>query len=382
MIITQYKKKDGKTYYRVQGYIGTCLDTGKEIHISRSGFSTEREAKKEFARLLLEFENGQSINKSTIAYTFIELYHEWLILYKETVKESTYYKTKQIFRDHILPVFGSMNIKAIDTIKVQRAVNDWCKRYVKYVAIKNYASNVFKYAQRLGIVEKNPFDLVIMPKRKEDPNKETKENFYSREELKEFLNTMKDDNPMWATFFWLLAYTGIRKGEALALKWSDLDLKNKTLSITKTVTIGKDHKQIIQSPKTQSGKRLINLDSVTMKVLTKWNKEQYGLLTGFGLPFRGNRLMFSNNDFELLVLSAPAHYLDRFYKKYPHIKRITTHGLRHTHCSLLFEAGATVKEVQDRLGHNDIHTTMNIYAHVTQGKKEETANLFMNYMSV
>ena len=63
------------------------------------------------------------------------------------------------------------------------------------------------------------------------------------------------------------------------------------------------------------------------------------------------------------------------------IRLITPHGLRHTHCSLLFEAGATLKEVQDRLGHADIKTTMNIYAHVTEKKKEETAVKFAEYLA-
>ncbi|HFI0025852.1 TPA: site-specific integrase [Streptococcus suis] len=68
-------------------------------------------------------------------------------------------------------------------------------------------------------------------------------------------------------------------------------------------------------------------------------------------------------------------------KKYD-LPYITPHGFRHTHCSLLFEAGATVKEVQERLGHEDIKTTMNIYAHVTEQAKEQTAHKFAQFMSM
>lgn len=64
------------------------------------------------------------------------------------------------------------------------------------------------------------------------------------------------------------------------------------------------------------------------------------------------------------------------------MRRITTHGFRHTHCSLLFEAGASIKEVQDRLGHSDIKTTMNIYAHVSKEKKEQTADIFAQYVGI
>ncbi|HCU0710950.1 TPA: tyrosine-type recombinase/integrase, partial [Enterococcus faecalis] len=62
------------------------------------------------------------------------------------------------------------------------------------------------------------------------------------------------------------------------------------------------------------------------------------------------------------------------------LKYITTHGFRHTHCSLLFEAGASIKEVQERLGHSDVHTTLNIYAHVSKQIKAETANKFADYV--
>lgn len=64
------------------------------------------------------------------------------------------------------------------------------------------------------------------------------------------------------------------------------------------------------------------------------------------------------------------------------LKQIPTHGLRHTHCSLLFEAGASLKEVQDRLGHSDIQTTMNIYTHVTEKAQEEAINKFSNYLNI
>lgn len=72
--------------------------------------------------------------------------------------------------------------------------------------------------------------------------------------------------------------------------------------------------------------------------------------------------------------------LNRIWRKHPDFKRITSHGFRHTHCSLLFEAGATIKEVQERLGHENIQTTMDIYAHVTQKATDKVANKFASYI--
>lgn len=71
--------------------------------------------------------------------------------------------------------------------------------------------------------------------------------------------------------------------------------------------------------------------------------------------------------------------MSRLTKKF-NLKHVTPHGLRHSHCSLLFEANASIKQVQVRLGHNDVKTTMDVYAHVTKDKEEETAKLFLDYM--
>lgn len=93
-----------------------------------------------------------------------------------------------------------------------------------------------------------------------------------------------------------------------------------------------------------------------------------------------NQLVFSNLSNNFMQLVKVGYNLDLIVKKYG-LKRITTHGFHHTHCSLLFETGATIKEVQDRLGHSDVQTTMNIYAHVTEKAKEKTAEKFANYVN-
>lgn len=95
------------------------------------------------------------------------------------------------------------------------------------------------------------------------------------------------------------------------------------------------------------------------------NEEQYLFTT-----FPGN---------EKLIPARANDLLKWIYKKYPQ-KKITLHGFRHTHASLLFEAGATIKEVQTRLGHSSSKTTLNIYTHVTQSKKQEVAQKFSNYI--
>lgn len=79
-------------------------------------------------------------------------------------------------------------------------------------------------------------------------------------------------------------------------------------------------------------------------------------------------------------LATPNDQLDTFFDNHPKFRKITIHGFRHTHSPLLFEAGASIKDVQVRLGHNDIQTAMNIYTHITKTSREKVAQLFQEYI--
>src|SRR5699024_1331328 len=120
---------------------------------------------------------------------------------------------------------------------------------------------------------------------------------------------------------------------------------------------------------------------ISMKELKEWKKRQKQENFKLGLnSSSSSQLVFNNTKNDILQPGKVRKWIVYVQEKYK-LKKVTTHGLRHTHCSLLFEAGATLKEVQDRLGHSDIQTTMNIYAHVTEKAKEKTAEKFANYVN-
>jgi len=91
-------------------------------------------------------------------------------------------------------------------------------------------------------------------------------------------------------------------------------------------------------------------------------------------------LLFPSTENKPLYLEYLNHNLSKILKE-NNLPKMTVHGFRHTHCSLLFEAGVSIKDVQERMGHTDIKTTMNIYAHVTEQRKEKTAHDFANFMA-
>ncbi len=380
MYIKKYQKKE-ETFYMFQGYLGTDPATGKRITVTRRGFSSQKECELEYYRLKLEFENEGYSKK--VNYTFREVYDLWIAQYQNTVKESTLNKTLGLFKDHILPHFGKMYIDKVKVTHCQSAVNDWFKKLKNYRILKNYTSSVFKHGMKLGIIKENPCLLVTVPVKKFEVEEEEILNYYTKEELVSFLDAMKEHDPdKWYTFFRLLAYSGCRKGELLALTWNDVNFSKDTISINKTLTMGLENKLIIQPPKTKKGKRVLSMDASTMQIMKEWKSKQAKEMLSLGYNTMGkNQLVFTNLKNRFINPQKIGQKIRPICKKID-LKEITPHGFRHTHCSLLFEAGASIKEVQERLGHADIQTTMNIYAHVTEKKKEETAQKFAAYLNI
>lgn len=211
-----------------------------------------------------------------------------------------------------------------------------------------------QHHQRIETIEKSEF-----------------ENFYSKEELNEFLEYVKEDLELnWYTYFRLLAYSSARKSELLALKWSDIDFDTSTLNINKTLTRGLNNKIIIQPTKTVNGRRIIDMDNDSMRLLKQWKmyQAQFMLKLGFNTN-KPDQLVFANTRDNFYSINVPNDRM-RNVQKRNGLKQITVHGLRHTHCSILFSMGASIKDVQARLGHTNIQTTMHICAHVTREEKK------------
>lgn len=380
--IKAYKLKNNETRYKFHVYVGTDSLTGKEQTTTRSGFNTKREAKEALAQIQQEIRKG-TFRKQAFE-TYRDVFELWMEHYENTVEDSTLLKTKRIFINHILPNFGNYKIAKIDAAICQKHVNHWAKKLQRFRMVKNYAALVMKYAIKHGLIDKNPFDLVEMPIIKSkinlDDNEEEFENFYSREKLIQFLHYLEQDyNLKQFALFHLLAFSGMRKGEAFALQWKDIDFETHEIRITKAVKRGELGLNI---GTTKNGEpRTIKADEKTMSLLKLWKLEQAEIYKGNGFNTNSKKqLVFSNEKNVLLDPNKTTKWLTSFLQKH-NLDYITTHGLRHTHCSLLFEAGATIKEVQFRLGHKDVKTTLDVYAHVTKKAKAETIDKFTNFIN-
>lgn len=381
-MIKKYTTKNGETRYLFQTYLGIDPVSGKERRTTRRGFKTMKEAKQAERNLLLDVEeNGLPSNQSDGFQdpTFEEIAYLWLESYKTTVKASTFglteNKLKQLIKDH----FEGMKIKKISVPYCQKVVIALSEKYILYTHYLSVIERIFKYAVLIDIVPANPFDKVIRPKSKPVSKRD---NYLSKEELNDFLELAKNAS---LTYFWplvhLLSYTGLREGEALALKWSDIDLENKRISIAKTVA--RIHgKQIIQSPKTKTSIRTVLIDNMTLSILKKWKKDQIKIYFKNGKHFEGDdNFVFTNESADWVQTQNFTRYFKRFIQDHG-LKAITPHGLRHTHASLLFAAKVDPKSISDRLGHSSVKITLDLYTHIADEQRTDAIDKLIEYMIV
>lgn len=371
--IKPYKLKNGDTRYMFKIYLGVNPLTGKEVSTTRRKFKTPKEAHKEFGQLKNDFRNGTYKKKQTITYK--EVYEEWTLTYRKTVKPSTYLKTTGIFKNHILPAIGNLQIDKINFKICEHHAFNWVEQFTKHKIVVSYASRVMTYAIKLGYIQADPFKLVDTPKQKKSSKGE---KYYMREELISFLEAIKKERKTKIhTFFRLLGYTGMRKSECLALHWDDIDYENKELHVTKAISIDEDSKIFLGDTKNGEA-RIIKIDLKTAEILKEWQQEQHTTLSLLD-QHAEKQLIFSNTKNQLIQPSYTWKW-SRTIQDQNHLKHLSPHGFRHTHPTLLIEAGANLVGIQQRLGHSGRDTTTKTYIHHTDKIKDDTLKLFVEYM--
>ena len=372
-MIKKYITKNGETRYLFQTYLGIDPLTGKERRTTRRGFKTIKEAKQAERNLLLNVEENGLCSASE-KQTFEAVARLWLESYQTTVKPTTYQNTKSYLEILVKDYFNNTLIDDLTVLKLQKITIDLSKRYLNYTIHLSVINRVLKYAVLLDIIKANPLDKVIRPKTKE---KQEKKKALTKEELTEFLALAKQyASPVLFVAWWTLAYTGLRRGELLALEWSDIDFENRTLRVERTL-VRVSGQLSTQSPKTKKSRRVVTLDPHTIEILKNWRLKQKKDLFKNGAG--KSKLVFSNSSGGYLMESRLRDELRKFLKKHG-LPIITVHDLRHTHASILFEAGIEAKQIADRLGHSRIQTTLDMYTHINDNQRYAVADRLLDFL--
>ena len=374
----QYTKKDGTKLWMFKTYLGTDAN-GKQITTTRRNFNTKKEAQLALSRLKVQFEKGEYNKPKEDRYTFNQVFEIWKNNYELTVKESTFVKVMSQYEFHILPIFGSKYIDSISVIDIQNYANNKVNNFVNYRNLITNISRIFDYAVNIGLIDANPTKRISIPKRKISVGDNKKQNYYTKIELKQFLDLSRKQQPYYIyAFFQLLAYSGCRKGEILGLQWRSVSFKDNHINIIQTLASGKDNRLYLEQPKTKNSKRIVSLDKQTMEVLKHWKKEQRKMMFQLGYnTMNDEQLVFSNIENSFLQVSKPRKWMLQTIHK-NNLKEISIHGFRHTHATLLLEAGVSPKVISERLGHSSIQITLDLYSHVTEEMEREVPDIFAN----
>lgn len=369
-IVVSYYQSNGK---RKQKWIKTDLTV--------SG-NNKRKIEQKRLELLQEWQEKISTNDSDMLFS--DYLKQWLEDTKHTISKNTYFGYKQVIHNVICPYFADRKIKLFDlkpyhiqdfyTMKLE-------KDKVTANTIHHYHANIHKalnYAVKTERLKSNPADKVELPKK-------TKHiaDFYTVSELKTLLEYAKGSQI--EVVILLASWFGLRRGEIIGVKWTDIDFDNKILYITGTVkdkgVFGSKVKNLYYEPsaKTSSSIRSFPMPDSAISFLSKLKSKQD----------ERKKNKFYNHQWDNFVCVKPngdlipLEYVSRAFPKLCEkagLKRLRLHELRHTNISLLLDSGASMKELQEWAGHSSYSTTANIYSHIQAKSKEKLTQSIENLL--
>lgn len=381
MQIKQITKKDGSIVYRANVYLGVDKVTGKDVKTSITG-RTKKEVKQKTKEAEIAFlQNGSTRFQASNITTYKELASLWWESYKHTVKPNTQLNVRRLLDNHILPLFGSYKLDKLTTPLIQNVVNKLADKtnkgedgaFLYYDSLHALNKRILQYGVVMQAIPFNPAREVILPRNTQKAKREKIKHF-DNQELKKFLDYLDSLNLNKFRYYYentlykFLLATGCRINEALALSWSDIDLDNAVVHITKTL----NYKQETNSPKSKTSLRDIDIDQATVSMLKQYRlrqtKEAWKIGKSESVVFSDFIHEYPNN--RTLQTRLRTHF------KRAKVTNIGFHGFRHTHASLLLNSGIPYKELQHRLGHSTLSMTMDVYSHLSKENAKKAVSFY------
>lgn len=326
-------------------------------------------------------QNAESTSASLIPFT--EFLLDWLEMTKKNVEETTYGAYAMGIKNKIIPYFEEHHPGLALCEVTPKHIQDY---YTYELTVRGVSANTvihrhanirkaLQYAFKLGLIDSNPADRIERPKKEKFVG-----SVYEEDELNRLFEIVKGDPIELGVI--LGAFYGLRRSEAVGLKWDAIDFKKKTITIRHTVTQatidGKS--KIIQKDrtKTKSSYRSLPLVPPFEELLhrLKAKQEQNRKLCGRAYCTKYTDYIYVNEIGELVKPGYLTQHFPYILEKNG-LRKIRYHDLRHSCASLLYANGVSLKEIQEWLGHSDISTTSNIYTHLNFTSKVASANAIL-----
>jgi len=357
---------------------GKLTETEERRRDTKGGFAMRKECQAAMNKLLVAVDQHAYMapTKATVKQYLTK---EWLPAVKATIRPSTYNSYVQHVECHIVPHIGAVKLQKLTGSQVNALYAKLAesgrkdgKKGLSPMTIHHVRACLHKAckdAVRWGQLSRNPLDAADPPRKKGDGTKEMRT--WTKEQLKAFLNAVRDDrlSPPWHT----IAMTGMRRGEAIGLRWSDVDLEAGRLSVRRAL-IPCGREVIVSEPKTVKGRRVIALDPGTAEVLKGQAARQLEEQRDWDEAWVETGLVFTQENGAALDPESVSRYFRQAVKQ-SMLPQIRLHNLRHTHATLALQAGVHPKVVSERLGHATIAITLDTYSHAIPAMQEAAAAL-------
>ena len=338
---------------------------------------TANQIKKEVNRQAVLFEEECANGQIVTVMKFQAFAERWFKEYAEIKLKTQTIRWYHNSEARVYKAIGHMRMDKITTRTLQKFVSELVKadklnckgEAIGRLAPKTvrnhiaFISTVFDYALKQGMVRDNPCKNVTLPS---DPEKDR--SIYTLEEVQKMLDLFKSEseaNYKFTVFFTLAVFTGLRRGELLGLEWKDIDWEHQLLKVVRTSEWTKELGIYTDTPKTKSSRRMLKLPADLLAELRRYREWQNAYKAKLGSKWVECDRLFTKINGEPMGIRSPYKYFEKFCAR-TGMRFVSIHSFRHFNASALIMNGVDVKTVQACLGHNDVNTTLSIYAHSFQ----------------
>lgn len=361
-------RKRGSTYSIV---VDVGLDeNGKRKQKWISGFKTKKEAEAALAELINEVESGTFIMSNNVKVDKFLKY--WLDNYaKPNLSPTTVYGYEIIIEKHLTPFFKDIELQKLRPIDLQQYFINKKDELSGKTLLQHYRvlHKALNFAFKNKLIKDNPIEYVDPPK----PNK-YHAKVLSLEEIKRLLECLKGSD--LEVIINVALALGLRRGELLGLKWSDINFDEETVTIRNNL-VRAGSELIIKTPKSDSSNRTLKISKNIIDMLKKHKVKQNEIKLQLGENYKNNDLVFCNKDGSMINPSTFSHIFSDFLKK-NNLPQIRLHDLRHTNATLMLKSNISPKVAGNRLGHSTVTITLDLYSHVLTDMDKEAAQKIDN----
>ena len=355
-------RKRNKNYIVYLEYLDK--DSNKRKQKNMGSFSKKKDATIRLTEVKNDLHKDDlSLPNNHTVRTFLE---DFLSKHKHNISITTYNCYRRICNKYIFTILGEYNLQELKPIYLQNYFDDLIG-ILSPQTLKlhfNILNLAFKKASRLKLINENPLEFVELPRAKKFRN-----DIYNTEDMIELLRVSRGTE--MELYVLLATGLGLRISEILGLTWDNIDFEDNLITIDK-ISVRNERKVILKSPKTESSERTISAPLEITNSLKKLKKKQLELKLQGKLKNKENLIFFDKNE-QPIAQDVVSKKFKKFLQQ-NNLHHIRFHDLRHSHVTLLINSKIPIKVISERVGHSNINTTLNIYAHTLKEMDNEASD--------